>query len=137
MATRHKNGPSPFHNCRSEDTTSGTSGSTESKMQGSYNWRGNDPPLPAVDMTALLQMRHLEESNANGLQQRIRALGAQIIECNKSKYGKISTYGQRGKNILQKSKHTLLTQDWLIKGLWRRFYVSRWGPNQTAAKELD
>jgi hypothetical protein len=57
MAARHKNGPSAFHNPRSDDTTSGTSGSTESEMHGSYNWRGNNPPLPEVDMTALLLMR--------------------------------------------------------------------------------
>ena len=100
MAARHKNVPSPFHNRRSNNTTSGTSGSTESKMQGSYNWRGNNPPLLEVDMTALLQMRHSEESHTNELQQRIRALEEQIIEPNKSKYGKISTYWQRGKNIL-------------------------------------
>ena len=117
MAARHKNGPSPFHNCPSNDTTSGTSGSTESEMQGSYNWRGNDPPLPEVDMTALLQMWCLEESNANKLQQRIRVLEAQIIECNKSKYGKISTYGHRGKNILRKSKHTLLTHNLIDQGV--------------------
>ena len=104
MAARHKNGLSAFHNRRSDDTTSGTSGSTESEMHGSYNWRrGNDPPLQEVDMTALLSMRRSEESNANELQQRIRALEAQIIECNKTKYGKISTYGQRGKNILWKN----------------------------------
>jgi len=80
MAARHKNGPSAFHNRRSDDTTSGTSGSSESEMHGSYNWRrGNDPPLQEVDMTALLSMRRLEESHANELQQRIRDLEAQII----------------------------------------------------------
>ncbi len=68
-------------------------------------------------MTALLQMRCLEESYANKLQQRIRALKAQIIECNKTKYGTISTYGQRGKNILGKSKHTLSTQDLINQGI--------------------
>jgi hypothetical protein len=47
------------------------------------------------------------------LWQRIQALGAQIIEYNKSKYDKILTNRQRGKNILQKSKHTLLMQDWI------------------------
>jgi hypothetical protein len=86
-------------------------------MQGSYNWQRNDPPLPEVDMTALLQMQRLEESKANELRQRIQALKAQIIECNKSKYDKISTNGQRGKNILQKSKHTLLTQDLINQGV--------------------
>ncbi len=99
------------HNGRSDDTTSGTSRSTESKMQGSYNWRRNDPPLPEVDTMTLLQMRRLEESHANELQQCIQALEAQIIEYNKFKYDKISTNGQRCKNILQKSKHTLSTQD--------------------------
>ena len=95
MDARHKNGSSDFHNRRSDDTTSGTSGSTESEMNGSYNWRrGNDPPLQEV-----LSMRRSEESNANELRQRIRDLEAQIIECNKSRYGKISSYGQRGKNI--------------------------------------
>jgi hypothetical protein len=64
-------------------------------------------------MTALHQMWCSEESHANELRQHIQALEAQIIECNKSKYGKISTYGQRGKNMLQKSKHTLSTQDLL------------------------
>ena len=108
MTTRHKNGLSPLHNSRSDNTTSGTSGSTESKMQGSYNWQRNNPPLSEVDMPALLQMRQLEECNAGKFQQCVKALGAQIIECNKSKYGKISTYRQRGKNILQKSKHTSL-----------------------------
>jgi hypothetical protein len=89
MAARHKNGPSAFQNLRSDNTTYGTSGSTESKMHGSYNWRGNNPPLPEVNMTALLLMRRLEESNANKLKQRVRHLEAQIIECNKSTYGKI------------------------------------------------
>jgi hypothetical protein len=122
MAARHKNGPSAFHNRRSDDTTSGTSGSTESEMHGSYNWRrGNDPPLQEVDMTALLSMRRSEESNANELQQRIRDLEAQIIECNKSRYGKISSYGQRGKNILRKSKHTLSTQDLINQGVVAAF----------------
>ena len=72
-------------------------------------------------MTALLQMRHLEESHTNKLQQHIQALEVQIIECNKSKYGKISTYKQRGKNMLQKSKHTLLTQDPINKGVVAAF----------------
>ena len=122
MAARHKNGPSALHNCRSDDTTSGTSGSTESEMHGSYNWRrGNDPPLQEVDMTALLSMRRSEESNANELQQRIRDLEAQIIACNKSRYGRISSYGQRGKNILRKSKHTLSTQDLINQGVVAAF----------------
>ena len=121
MAARHKNGPSAFHNRRSDDTTSGTSGSTESEMHGSYNWQGNDPPFPEVDMTALLPMRHSEKSNANELKQRIRDLEAQIIECNKSKYGKISSYGQRGKNILLKSKNTLSTQDLINQGVVAAF----------------
>ena len=95
MVARHKNGPSPFHNRCSNDTTSRTSGSTESKMQGSYNWWGSNPPFPEVDMTAIRQIGRLEESNTNKLQQCIRALEAQIIECNKSKYGEISTYGKR------------------------------------------
>jgi hypothetical protein len=117
MATRHKNGPSPVHNGRSEDTTSGTSGSTASKTQGSYDWRGRNIPLPVVDMSALSQMRRAEESNANKLKQRIQALEAQIIDCNKSKYGKITMYGQRGKNILQKSRNTLSTQDLINQGV--------------------
>jgi hypothetical protein len=121
MAAHHKNGPSAFHKRRSDDTTSGTSGSTESEMHGSYYWRGDDPPLPEVDMRALLSMRRSEESNANELQQRIRDLEVQIIECNKSKYGKISSYGQRGKNILRKSKHTLSTQDLINQGVVAAF----------------
>jgi len=121
MAARNKNGPSAFHNCRSNDTTSRTSGSTESKMHRSYNWWGNNPPLPEVDMTPFLLMRRLEESNANELQQRIRDLEAQIIECNKSRYGKISSYGQRGKNILRKNKHTLSTQDLINQGVVAAF----------------
>ena len=84
MAARHKHICSPFHNRRSDDTTSGTSRLTESKMQGSDNWQRNDPPLLEVDMTALLQMRCPEESHTNKLRQRIQALEAQIIECNKS-----------------------------------------------------
>jgi len=76
MAARHKNGPSANHNRRSDNTTSGTSGSTESEMHGSYDWRENNAQLPEVDMTALLSMRHSEESNANELQQRIRYLDA-------------------------------------------------------------
>jgi hypothetical protein len=72
-------------------------------------------------MTALLPMRHSEESNANKLRQRIRDLEAQIIESNKSKYGKISSYGQRGKNILRKSKHTLSTQDLINQGVVAAF----------------
>jgi hypothetical protein len=80
-------------------------------MEGSYNWQRNKPLLLEVDMTALLSIRCSEESHANKLGQSIQALEAQIIECDKSKYGKISTYGQRGKNMLQKSKHTLSTVD--------------------------
>ena len=80
MVAHHKNGPSAFHNRRSDDTTSGTSGSTESEIHGSYyNWRGNDPPLPEVNMTALLLMRRSEESNANKRKQCVRNLEAQII----------------------------------------------------------
>jgi hypothetical protein len=86
-------------------------------MQGSYNWQRNDPPLPEVDTTTLLQMRRLEESHANKLWQHIQALEAQIIEYNKSKYDKISTNGQRSKNILQKSKHTLSMQDQINQGV--------------------
>jgi hypothetical protein len=90
-------------------------------MQGSYNWHRNDPPLPEVDTTALLQMRRLEESHTNKLQQHIQALEAQIIEYNNSKYDKISTDGQRGKNMLQKSKHTLPTQDQINQGVVAAF----------------
>ena len=62
MVAHHKNGPLAFHNRRSDDTTSGTSGSTESEMHGSYyNWRGNDPLLPEVNMTALCSMRRSED----------------------------------------------------------------------------
>jgi hypothetical protein len=109
------------HNGRSDDTTSGTSRSTESETQESYIWRRNDPPLPEVDTTTLLQMRHSEESHANELRQRIQALETQIIEYNKSKYDKISTTGQRSKNILQKSKHTLSTQDQINQGVVAAF----------------
>ena len=72
-------------------------------------------------MTALLSMWCSEESNANKLIQCIRDLEAQIIECNKSKYGKISSYGQRGKNILRKSKNTLSTQDLINQGVVTAF----------------
>ena len=109
------------HNSCFGDTTSGTSRSTESETQGSYHWRRNEPPLPEVDTTTLLQMRHLEESHANELRQRIQALESQIIEYNKSKYDKISTNRQRGKNILQKSKHTLSTQDQINQGVVAAF----------------
>jgi hypothetical protein len=121
MAARNKHILSPVHNRRSDDTTSGTSQLTESEMQGSYNWRRNGPPLPVVDTTTLLQMRCLEESHANKLRQRIQALEVQIIEYNKSKNDKISTNGQRGKNILQKSKHTLSTQDHINQGVVAAF----------------
>jgi hypothetical protein len=97
MAARNKHMNMPVHNGRSNDTTSGTSRSTESETQGSYNWRRNNPPLPEVDTMTLLQMQHSEESHANKLRQRIQALEAQIIGYNKSKYDKISTNGQRGK----------------------------------------
>jgi len=72
-------------------------------------------------MTALVSMRRSEESNANELKLRVRALEAQIIECNKSKYGKISSYGQRGNNILWKSKNTLSTQDLINQGVVEAF----------------
>ena len=121
MAARNKYMNMPVHNSRSDDTTSGTSRSTESETQGSYHWRRNDPPLPEVDTTTLLQMRRSEESHANKLRQRIQALEAQIIEYNKSKYDKISTNGQRGKNILHKSKHTLSTQDQINQGVVAAF----------------
>ena len=109
------------HNGRSDDTTSGTSRSTESETQESYVWRRNDPPLPEVDTATLLQMRRSEESHANELRQRIQALESQIIEYNKSKYDKMSTNGERGKNILQKSKHTLSTQDQINQGVVAAF----------------
>jgi hypothetical protein len=99
MATRRTNAPAPLHNGHSEDTTSGTSGSTASEMQGSYDWWERNIPLPVVDMSALSQMRSAEESNTDKLKRRIQALEVQIIDCNKSKYGKITMYRQRGKNI--------------------------------------
>ncbi len=50
MAARcTKNGPLPSNNSRSDDTTSGTNGSTESKMHQSYNWWGSNPPLLVVE----------------------------------------------------------------------------------------
>ena len=121
MAARNRHMNMLVHNSRSNDTTSGTSQSTESETQGSYNWWRNDPPLPEVDTTTLLQMRCSEESHANELRQRFQALEAQIIEYNKSKYDKISTNGQRGKNILHKSKHTLSAQDQINQGVVAAF----------------
>jgi hypothetical protein len=121
MAARNRHMNMLVHNGCSDDTTSRTSRSTESETQGSYNWRRNDPPLPEVYRMTLLQMRRSEESHGNKLQQRIQALEAQIIEYNKSKYDKISTNGQRGKNILQKSKHTLATQDQINQGVVAAF----------------
>ncbi len=121
MAARNRHMHMLNHNDRSNDTTSGTSQSTESETQESYILRRNDPPLPEVDTTTLLQMRCSEESHANKLRQRIQALEAQIIEYNKSKYDKISTNGQRGKNILQESKHTLSTQDQINQGVMVAF----------------
>jgi len=79
-------------------------------MQGLYDWRGRNIPLLVVDMSALSQMRRAEESNVNEHKRRIQALEAQIIECNKSKYSKITMYGQRGKNILRKSTQDLINQ---------------------------
>ncbi len=121
MAPRNRHMNMLIHNGRSDDTTSRTSQSTESKTQGSYNWRRNDPPLPKVDTMTPLQMWRSEELHANKLWQRIQALEAQIIEYNKSKYDKISTNGQRGKNILHKSKHTLSTQDQINQGVVAAF----------------
>jgi len=109
------------NNGRSDNTTSGTSRSTESETQEYYTWRRNDAPLPEVDTTTLLQMRRSEELHSNELRKGIQALEAQIIEYNKSKYDKISTNGQRGKNILQKSKHTLSTQDQINQGVVAAF----------------
>jgi len=121
MAARNKHMHMLNHNGRSDDTTFGTSRSTESETQGSYHWRRNDPPLPEVDTMTLLQMTRSEESHANKLRQRIQALEAQIIEYNKSKYDKMSTSGQRGKNILQKSKHALSRQDQINQGVVAAF----------------
>jgi hypothetical protein len=67
MAARNRHMNMLNHNICSDDTTSGTSRLTESKTQGSYNWQRNDPPLPEVDTTTLLQMRRLEELQANKL----------------------------------------------------------------------
>jgi len=137
MAAHHKNGPSAFQNRRSDNTTSGTSGSTESEMHGSYNWWGNDPPLPEVDMTALLTMRCSEESNANELKQRIRDLEAQIIECNKSKNMARFLHTDREVRIFYKRVNILCRQRiWLIKGLWWRFYVSRCGPAPNCCQRI-
>jgi hypothetical protein len=86
MATHNKHMNMLIHNGCPDHTTFGTSQSTESETQGSYNWRRNDPPLPEVDTMTLLQMRRSEESHANKLRQRIQALEVQIIEYNKSKY---------------------------------------------------
>jgi hypothetical protein len=128
MAARNRHMNMLVHNGSSGNTTSGTSRSTESKTQGSYNWRRSNPPLPEVDTTTLLQMRRSEESHANELRQCIQALEAQIIECNKFKYDKISTNGQRGKNIYRRVNILCRQRIRLIKELWRRFYVSRCGP---------
>jgi len=68
-------------------------------------------------MSALSQMRRAEESNTNELKRRIQALEAHIIDCNKSKYGKITMYGQRGTNILRESRTTLSTQDLINQGV--------------------
>jgi len=135
MAARNRHMHTLDLNGRSDDTTSGTSQSTESDTQEYYNWRRNDPPLPEVDTTTLLQMRRSEESHANELRQRIQALEAQIIEYNKSKYDKISTNEQRGKNILQKSKHTLTTQDQINQGVVAAFLrESVWPRNKILPK---
>ena len=85
MAARNRHMHMLNHNGRSDDTTSGTSRSTESEIQESYIWRRNDPPLPEVDTTTFLQMRRSEELHTNKLRQCIQALEAQIIEYNKSK----------------------------------------------------
>jgi len=80
MAARNRHMHILNHNGHSDDTTSGTSRSSESETQESYIWRRNDTPLLEVNTTTLLQMRRLEESHANELRQRIQALAAQIIE---------------------------------------------------------
>ncbi len=49
MAARCKNGPLPSNISCSGNTTSGTSGSTESEMHQSYDWWGSNPPLPMVE----------------------------------------------------------------------------------------
>jgi hypothetical protein len=92
MAARNRHMNMLVHNGCSDDTTSGTSRSTESETQGSYSWRRNDPPLPEVDTTTLLQMRRSEELHAHKLRQRIQALEAQIIEYNKSKYDEVRIF---------------------------------------------
>ena len=74
MAARNRHMHMLDLNGRSDDTTSGTSRSTESETQESYNWRRNDPPLPEVNTTTLLQMWRLEELHANELRQRIKSL---------------------------------------------------------------
>ncbi len=122
MAARNRHMNMLVHNVRSNDTTSRTSQSTESETQGSYNWRRNDPLLPEVDTTTLLQMWRLEESHANELRQRIQALKAQIIEYNKSKYTRFQQTGRevrifyRRVNIL--CQHRIRS----IKELWWCFY---------------
>ena len=63
----------------------------------------------------------VEKNSASELQQRIKALEAQIVEYNKSRYGRISTYTQRGKNILGKTKHTLSLQDLINQGVVAAF----------------
>ncbi len=50
MAARcTKNRPLPSNNSCSGNTTSGTSGLTESKMHQSYDWWGSNPPLLVVE----------------------------------------------------------------------------------------
>ena len=66
MAARNKHILSPVNNHCSDNTTSGSQ-STESEMHGSNNWQRNNPPLPEVDTTTLLQMQRSEESHANKL----------------------------------------------------------------------
>jgi hypothetical protein len=68
MSGHRKNRALPSRNSHSNDITSRISGLTESKLQGSDDWRGRNPPLPAVDMTALCQIQHAEETNMKELQ---------------------------------------------------------------------
>ena len=116
------------HNGCSNDTISGMSWLTESKMQRSYNWRRNDPPLPEVDTTTLLQMQRSEELHANKLWRCIQALETQIIEYNKSKYDKISQTDREVRIFYRRVNILCRHRIRLIKELWWNFYVSWCGP---------
>ena len=136
MAARNRHMHMLNHNGRSDDTTSGTSRSTESETQESYIWRRNDPPLPEVDTTKLLQMRRLEELHANELQQRIQPSRRRYLNITSPNMTRFQQTDREVRIFYRRVNIPCRHRIRSIKELLRRFYVSRCGPEPKYSQRI-